>query len=268
MTSAVTQRLADALLADRRRETSSRHNIISCFSCGYTFLYKGRQGELNGRFCSMRCQNWYDAGNPPIAVANDTSLVGWRVIAGVEVGNDYHASVFARCAPIPMKRTTGGFKINCAHCATEFESDGLRYCSLKCESECCKPKNKRKTPPPSRIPCYVVEATGKAYWRPSRVLRRLGFKTVALGFDDTQARARALAMNAKAREAQNGQVGAVSDLQEMPILRASVCVGEAENDALANSRFRALDCRQRAPITTLRRRLVCRWRDDDADAAR
>jgi hypothetical protein len=236
MTSIVTQRLADALLADRQREISSRHNIISCFLCGYTFFCKERQGGLNGRFCSMRCQDWYDAGNPPIAAAKDTSLVGWRVITGpprVEVGNDYYASVFARRAPIPMKRTTDRFKINCAHCGTEFESNGLRCCSLKCETECRKPKNKRKAPPRSRIPCYVVEATGKAYWRPSRVVRRLGFKTVALGFDDTQARARALAMNDKAREAQNGQVGAVSDLQEMPILRASVCVEEAENDALA-----------------------------------
>jgi hypothetical protein len=51
------------LLADRQRAAPA-HNIIACFSCGYTFVYQGRRGELNGRFCSMRCRDWYDDGNP------------------------------------------------------------------------------------------------------------------------------------------------------------------------------------------------------------
>jgi hypothetical protein len=57
------QRLADALLADRNK-VKIKHNIIPCFSCGQTFVYKGRHGELNGRFCSLRCQQWFDDGNP------------------------------------------------------------------------------------------------------------------------------------------------------------------------------------------------------------
>jgi hypothetical protein len=42
------------------------HNIVACRSCGYTYVYKGRQGELNGNFCSLRCQAWYDDGNPQL----------------------------------------------------------------------------------------------------------------------------------------------------------------------------------------------------------
>src|SRR5215831_7118390 len=60
------EKLTAALLADREQHATkqSRHNIISCFSCGSTFVYRGRQADLNGRFCSMRCQDWFDDGNP------------------------------------------------------------------------------------------------------------------------------------------------------------------------------------------------------------
>src|SRR5215472_1400852 len=60
------EKLTAALLADREQHATkqSRHNIISCFSCGTTFVYRGRQADLNGRFCSMRCQDWFDDGNP------------------------------------------------------------------------------------------------------------------------------------------------------------------------------------------------------------
>src|SRR5262249_9980915 len=57
-----TERLAAALLADRERPTI-HHKIIPCLVCAYKFVYRGKQGELNGRFCSMRCQDWYGAGN-------------------------------------------------------------------------------------------------------------------------------------------------------------------------------------------------------------
>jgi hypothetical protein len=50
------ERLAQALLADRAKTKIDRNDIVPCFSCGTAFVYKGRQGDLNGRFCSMRCQ--------------------------------------------------------------------------------------------------------------------------------------------------------------------------------------------------------------------
>jgi len=60
------EKLTAALLADREHHATkqSRHNIIPCFSCGSTFVYRGRQADLYGRFCSMRCQDWFDDGNP------------------------------------------------------------------------------------------------------------------------------------------------------------------------------------------------------------
>jgi hypothetical protein len=59
------ERLAANLLADRQRERERpKHNIVPCCSCGQTFVYRGRHGDSNGNFCSMRCQNWFDDYNP------------------------------------------------------------------------------------------------------------------------------------------------------------------------------------------------------------
>ena len=63
------ERLAEALLADATRATVRDERIIPCMSCGHTFVYRGRRGDLNGRFCAMRCQEWFDAGNEPMAAA-------------------------------------------------------------------------------------------------------------------------------------------------------------------------------------------------------
>jgi hypothetical protein len=83
-----------------------QHNIVPCFACGATFIYRGRRGELNGRFCSMRCQAAYDGGFTP---SDPPDPFGG------------------------MKRTTDGCKIACAGCSKEFESLGLRCCSDACE---------------------------------------------------------------------------------------------------------------------------------------
>jgi hypothetical protein len=44
------QRLADALLADRNSGDTDRSDIKACWACGYTFRYKDRRDDLNGRF--------------------------------------------------------------------------------------------------------------------------------------------------------------------------------------------------------------------------
>jgi hypothetical protein len=59
------ERLAAQLLADRNRDTPS-HNIIACFSCGHTFVYRGRQGAASTWIGSDE-----DGGPSP-----DTSLKG------------------------------------------------------------------------------------------------------------------------------------------------------------------------------------------------
>ena len=105
-----TERLAAALLADRERPTT-HHNIIPCLVCAYKFVYRGRQGELNGRFCSTRCQDWYGAGNKPV---NEEIVYRWR-------------------DGRPMRMGPKGFYTDCAYCQKEFESLGLRCCSVECD---------------------------------------------------------------------------------------------------------------------------------------
>jgi hypothetical protein len=109
------------------------YNIVACFACGGTYIYKDRRGELNGRFCSLRCQSAFDDGYTPPADPPDT-LTGWKVLdSGIDdIGADYYASLFGR-TPIAMKRTPNGFKVACAGCQREFESLGQRCCSDKCE---------------------------------------------------------------------------------------------------------------------------------------
>jgi hypothetical protein len=116
--------------ADRR----ARHNFLACLGCNLTFSYKGPQGDISGRFCSVRCQAWFDAGNAP-PNSPDDMLIGWRVAAGapeIEVGSDFFTAVFGR-SPVAMKRSSDGSKIACFGCGSEFESRGLRCCSDACE---------------------------------------------------------------------------------------------------------------------------------------
>jgi hypothetical protein len=94
-----------------RAESKPNFNIVACWSCGRTFRYRGRQGDLNGNFCSLRCQRWYDAGNP--ALHQGPAIVyRWRDGRPMEMGRH-------------------GFLINCAHCSQGFDS--LRCCSTECE---------------------------------------------------------------------------------------------------------------------------------------
>lgn len=125
-----TQRLADAILEDRSGDRPARTDIIACFMCRTGVVYRGN------RFCSDRlCRAFYDAGEPaPEQVWRRPRTASYRDRFGRE-----------------MKATTNGFKITCAHCRSEFESFGRRCCSPECETEYCKPNNKRKPPPPIRI---------------------------------------------------------------------------------------------------------------------
>ena len=125
-----TANLAAIILADRHKTSTNHHNIVPCFVCGHTFVYRGRRGaasvwigsdddgypspdtSLNGRFCSLRCQDWYDAGNP--RVTDQKIVYRWR--------DDR-----------PMRMGPNGFTIDCANCRKEFESLGLRCCTLDCE---------------------------------------------------------------------------------------------------------------------------------------
>ena len=49
-----TERLAEAILADRNRPSAERTDIAKCFMCGTGMMYRG------SRFCSPRCRDFYD----------------------------------------------------------------------------------------------------------------------------------------------------------------------------------------------------------------
>ena len=109
------EKLTAALLADREHHATkqSRHNIIPCFSCGTTFVYRGRQADLNGRFCSMRCQDWFDDGNPSYEQQREherklinAPLADLIVVAGPPgmIGRKLYAELFDAVAEPPRTR--------------------------------------------------------------------------------------------------------------------------------------------------------------------
>jgi hypothetical protein len=76
-----TERLANALLADRNRETVETRQSITCAACGRSIIDHGR------RCCSPRCEQWLADGNPPFdphlgRKALEVPLRAWTVIAG------------------------------------------------------------------------------------------------------------------------------------------------------------------------------------------
>ena len=149
-----TQRLAEAILADRQREAAA-HNIVACFVCGRTFMYRGRRGDLNGRLCSLRCHDRYDAGNEPIG---EEIVYRWR-------------------DGRPMKKGSKGFYIDCAHCRKEFESFGLRCCSLECDRAYSEREHNLAVmaeagiEPATKRQCEVCSATIPK-WRNGRIVSR------------------------------------------------------------------------------------------------
>jgi ribosomal protein L24E len=83
-------------------------DIAKCFSCGYSMTYRG------SRFCSDRCREWFDAGNPSFEEQRSRVVYRWR---------DGRS----------MQASRNGFYITCAGCQKEFESLRLRCCSVQCE---------------------------------------------------------------------------------------------------------------------------------------
>ena len=173
------EKLAAALLADRVKTKIERNDIAPCFSCGVTFISKGRRGDLNGRFCSMRCQEWFDDGNPSFEqrkLKGDLyGIIGWKVVAGppgIEIGADYYK---------PLR-------------------DAVERRKAKIKPKSRKTRNK--------VPNYTVKANGHGYWQPGAASRALGFTSIDCGFDGEDARSKATALNDAASAARKSQVGA------------------------------------------------------------
>jgi hypothetical protein len=92
-----------------------------CFACGRAY------SRGDGRFCTTKCRDAYDAGFPAYTSTPTLRYGGpLRVVAGGAPGY---------LPKMPMKATARGFKIRCAGCQKEFESLGLRCCSPRCEQK-------------------------------------------------------------------------------------------------------------------------------------
>ena len=100
------ERLAAQLLADRQRERP-KHDIVACWSCGTTYINRGRH------FCSMRRQDWFDDGNPTYEqqCEHERKLIKYpladlMVVAGPPgtVGRKPYAELFAALAGARRER--------------------------------------------------------------------------------------------------------------------------------------------------------------------
>jgi len=106
---------------DLLRERPATPEAQTCFACGRSYA-KG-----DGRFCSVRCRDAFDNGNPAYGQARaQAPSTDWVVIAGPPgtVGSRYASDLPTR---------GGGRLITCKGCQREFVSKGLRCCSPQCE---------------------------------------------------------------------------------------------------------------------------------------
>src|SRR5215813_2128167 len=99
---AIAKTIKRELLADDR----PKHTSLECFACGREFL------KRDGRFCSPRCRDAFDAGALPFDPT-------------------YTNKSNRRWYSLPMGRH--GFQIPCRGCGQTFDSIGFRCCSAECE---------------------------------------------------------------------------------------------------------------------------------------
>jgi hypothetical protein len=120
----------DLLCADDGKPNTA----IECFACGRGVTYRA------SRFCSSRCRELFDAGNPSYEARREhqgklenAPLRDFVVVAGPP-GNPWESILDASGGGTPiLRRGSNGFYIRCAGCKKEFESRGSRSCSIECE---------------------------------------------------------------------------------------------------------------------------------------
>jgi hypothetical protein len=121
----------------------SKPDTPTCFACGRPMLARHNTADDNiARFCSKHCRQAYDAGAPAYDISNpnnarrymDAPLSAWRVIAGPPGVETYDPLAGSQQRSRGIKRRgSSGWIIECVGCGKEFDSKGLRCCSLECE---------------------------------------------------------------------------------------------------------------------------------------
>ena len=139
-----TATLAAAIERDLLRTEPDRTAAPKCFACGRSFLPRPSDGDDDTwRFCSPRCREAYDAGLPPYDLdqfkkpASRFDPGGLRVVAGPPGLSSYDPLEGSQQLSRGIRRRgSSGFVIACLGCGREFDSTGLRCCSLACERRC------------------------------------------------------------------------------------------------------------------------------------
>jgi hypothetical protein len=117
--------LAAAIQRDLLRAEPAKTNAPACFACGRSFMPRPSTGDDNTHaFCSAGCREYYDAGGPPF----DPS---------------YASKTNPRWYSLPMGRH--GFVIRCFGCDKDFDSKGLRCCSIECERDYLRRRENEQT---------------------------------------------------------------------------------------------------------------------------
>jgi hypothetical protein len=123
--------LANAIARDILADRSARNTApvaSTCFACGRSY------GSGDGRFCSERCRDAFDAGFPPYDPQSARSVLNvplrdWVVVAGPPGTPEQLSRGGTR--PYgdarPMTISSDGFLTDCKGCRKSFVSRGLRW---------------------------------------------------------------------------------------------------------------------------------------------
>jgi endogenous inhibitor of DNA gyrase (YacG/DUF329 family) len=139
-----TATLATAIQRDLLRdEPVKKPDGRECHACGRPFMPKPSIANDNTyAFCSARCRQAYDHGWPAYEVAAEQALKRvpftadskFRIIAGPPGVTEFNPLKGSNQLSRGIKgRGRTGWLIGCFNCSKEFDSTGLRCCSVECE---------------------------------------------------------------------------------------------------------------------------------------
>lgn len=111
-----------AIIDDRTKTSPPRVSVGPCFTCGRSCV------QTEGRFCSDRCRNSFDAGARPYEPPPTSREIMERFPVSDKI----------------LGQGNRGAVIKCPGCKRRFESLGLRYCSKDCRDRAEQRANLRE----------------------------------------------------------------------------------------------------------------------------
>jgi hypothetical protein len=140
-----TATLASAIQRDLlRTEPAKTPDGVPCHACGRPFMPRPNTADDNTHtFCSTRCRDAYDKGWPAYDPEEYNRLKRlpftadskFRIVAGPPGVTEFNPLKGSQqlSRGINRGRSRTGWLIDCFGCGKEFDSAGLRCCSVECE---------------------------------------------------------------------------------------------------------------------------------------